>query len=49
MAGPKRQRWRRPSKGHTYYNKKAALLSYKTALSINPALELAKEGIKSIN
>ena len=30
-------------------NKKAALLSYKTALSINPALELAKEGIKSIH
>ena len=30
-------------------NKKAALLSYKTALSINPSLELAKEGMKSIH
>jgi tetratricopeptide (TPR) repeat protein len=30
-------------------NKKAALQSYKTALSINPRLELAKEGLKSIH
>jgi hypothetical protein len=30
-------------------NKKAALQSYKTALSLDPNLTLAKEGIQSIN
>lgn len=30
-------------------NKKAALQSYKTALSIDPNLSLAKEGIQSIH